>query len=728
MAKEKYFPFRSVLGDRKYSAEDWAAYFAQFIGNGVFYNSADRLKVAEYDGMKVKVQKGAGFVEGRMYLLEEDQIVKLDTADGVVDRIDRIVLRCDYNNRLMTVAVKKGGYGANPTAPKLTRDTGVYELALADVYIAAGAVTITAANITDQRFNTSLCGIVTGLVEQADTEEIFSQFQAAFEEWFKYVKDVLSEDEAGNLLALIETKASKAEVEVERARINALTKMEPGSTTGDAELQDIRIGADGVTYENAGEAVRKQVSKLSSEIEELDITKLDYNSTIVTSGNYSTILPDANNAPKGIIKMNFANGSTDIPANLPFTEWVGGINTLITFTHKQDATYKSQLLINATNIYYRYGGNTLTTWYIFNDVFTKNKFLPYVPTTINKSNYASYMPNADTVGSGVYRLLFANGSTDIPLNLPFDTWQEGTIATMMCFKQNDNKYSTQIFITTESIYYRLASDTYTAWNRIATNPSNNFYRVKSGESIIEGIKTCYKKGYSKMVVESGKYDIIAEYKAHYGEDYFDNYTGYTVDSDKFDRGIWLENIEVVFSAGALVKCIYDGNNNSVTQYFSAFATGDNVIIDGLVLDSENLRYGIHSDYSETSNRSHLVVKNCDLKHFKTNDCQAMGCGFGASSDWLIENTIFRSNGANRVFRVHNSSLANAQSRLMMKDCYVDGEGYFIFNDYGASTLKSTVKVCGCSYITEPVNSRESSDTWNNDNVEMILWNNEKRES
>ena len=264
----KYFPFRSEAGDRKYSAEDWAAYFALFIGNGVFYGSADKLKVAEDNGMKVKIQKGAGFIAGRMYLLEEDLIIKLDTADGVLNRIDRIVLRCDYANRLMTVTAKKGGYNKNPTAPELTRNADVYELALADVYVAAGAVTITAANITDQRFNTSLCGIVTGLIDQADTEEIFSQFQAYLEEfketsqedfkkWFEYVKAVFDEDATGNLLK---------QIEVERARIDALTKMEEGSTTGDAELQDIRIGADGVTYGTAGAAVRGQFLNVENEL------------------------------------------------------------------------------------------------------------------------------------------------------------------------------------------------------------------------------------------------------------------------------------------------------------------------------------------------------------------------------------------------------------------------------------------------------------------------------
>ncbi len=51
----------------------------------------------------------------------------------------------------------------------------------------------------------------------------------------------------------------QSEIAVERARINQLSRLEEGSTTGDAELQDIRVGADGKIYENAGEAVRGQV-------------------------------------------------------------------------------------------------------------------------------------------------------------------------------------------------------------------------------------------------------------------------------------------------------------------------------------------------------------------------------------------------------------------------------------------------------------------------------------
>ena len=48
------------------------------------------------------------------------------------------------------------------------------------------------------------------------------------------------------------------EIAVERARIDNLVS---GATADDSEVVDIRVGADGVTYESAGTAVREQLSK-----------------------------------------------------------------------------------------------------------------------------------------------------------------------------------------------------------------------------------------------------------------------------------------------------------------------------------------------------------------------------------------------------------------------------------------------------------------------------------
>lgn len=58
----------------------------------------------------------------------------------------------------------------------------------------------------------------------------------------------------------------KTEIAVERARISNIVALPVGSTTGDAELADIRVGYDGRTYNSAGEAVREQVRTIRDSI------------------------------------------------------------------------------------------------------------------------------------------------------------------------------------------------------------------------------------------------------------------------------------------------------------------------------------------------------------------------------------------------------------------------------------------------------------------------------
>lgn len=240
--------FNSVNGDRKYDASRFAEYFASFIGNGVFPNPSDGLQVMANDDMTVTVKAGKCWINGYIMINDDDYILEIEPADGVLNRIDRIVARYDVVDREIRLEVKKGTFASEPTAPDLQRDADAYELALADVYVTAGAISITQANITDLRLNSELCGIVHGTVEQVDTTTLFAQYQAwyqqttgqaetdieaikqqfqddinqflqnwhdwftnitgekeeEFDTWFNEIKDILNESTAANLLNLIE--------------------------------------------------------------------------------------------------------------------------------------------------------------------------------------------------------------------------------------------------------------------------------------------------------------------------------------------------------------------------------------------------------------------------------------------------------------------------------------------------------------------------------------------
>jgi len=244
----------SVNGDRKYKAIDWAEYFASFITNGVFPilrlgHPAEQipsagLQVTADEGMKVILNPGRGWINGRIYRNTGYKEMIIDTADGVLRRIDRIVMRWDLLGRDLYTYVKKGAPASTPQPQGLQRDADAFELCLADVFVNNGVVNITQANITDQRFNMSVCGITTGVIQQIDFDIITAQFNAFFaeykprieedyreyaekteeafaafleyltafkhtaqsdvEEWIETIKDILDENVAASLLLKIQ--------------------------------------------------------------------------------------------------------------------------------------------------------------------------------------------------------------------------------------------------------------------------------------------------------------------------------------------------------------------------------------------------------------------------------------------------------------------------------------------------------------------------------------------
>lgn len=169
--------------DRQYLAEHFAKYFASFVSNGVFGGKSSELIVrqAEVANMSVKVMEGLAFMNGYLYENDSELFLPIDTADGVLNRIDLVVLRWNGSERVIRLAIKKGTPAGNPSVPLLTRNADIYELKLAEVYIKAGATSITQDRITDTRLDTELCGFVTAAVQSIDTTEFGIQINGVIE-------------------------------------------------------------------------------------------------------------------------------------------------------------------------------------------------------------------------------------------------------------------------------------------------------------------------------------------------------------------------------------------------------------------------------------------------------------------------------------------------------------------------------------------------------------------
>ena len=249
------FFFDSENGDRRYNAASFEMWLKKFFTSGVFYEDC---QVTANNDMSVSVAEGYSNTDGKVRLFSASENLVIETAHATYDRIDTIVIERNDTDRQIIRKVIKGGYSSEPEPVAPVRSNGIYQLVLAEVYVAAGATSVTQSMITDKRADDSVCGYVICPVDDFDFTQFATQFEAylaefkaeytdnwttwaatekaafeaweaseqsafetwereqkadydsweaartaAFNTWFAGIQDVLDEDTAGHLLNMI---------------------------------------------------------------------------------------------------------------------------------------------------------------------------------------------------------------------------------------------------------------------------------------------------------------------------------------------------------------------------------------------------------------------------------------------------------------------------------------------------------------------------------------------
>lgn len=210
MAEIKSFPNNQDV----YVGAEWVMKWLHGRTSGVF-GAENNLSVSVIpDSMSVDVSDGVGWLsntngDGIVFWNDSEQSngsklrLTHDVADGVLDRIDRIVVTWETTNyvALPSISILKGTASSSPTAPALTNNSTQRQISLVRVRIPAGTVSLSASMITDERLDPSVCGIVTERVS-VDTSVINSKVNAVLEDVEDQSESVLSaiQNELANIV------------------------------------------------------------------------------------------------------------------------------------------------------------------------------------------------------------------------------------------------------------------------------------------------------------------------------------------------------------------------------------------------------------------------------------------------------------------------------------------------------------------------------------------------
>ena len=250
------------------------------------------------------------------------------------------------------------------------------------------------------------------------------------------VKQAITNEERTKLTNLknYDDSSIKNDIQTQKARIDSFTSLKEGSTTGDAELIDSRVGATTIKYSSVGEAIREQI--------EFVYGKFELITTTMFQGSLASVDGNLNPSRLDRIASDFL-----LITDIGYIEVDEGYELLyMEYDKNKKYVYTSSFLGTGKQIK-------------FSDLNTNNKYIRF--SIRNAINPTSNITPTDTTGLKIIKRVSVEALNDevkAGLNSPFSKISSNIevekiikvpvpTRTGCCVVENNNKVQLWIFAT-----------------------------------------------------------------------------------------------------------------------------------------------------------------------------------------------------------------------------------------------------------------------------------------